>query len=79
MLALGQDEEISGHYGAASVGRHLTSRYGEQSFAMIVDEGGSGLDTVYGRDFAFPGVAEKGYLVSIFSWLIADLSIHWNV
>ncbi|KAF7775612.1 hypothetical protein Agabi119p4_4005 [Agaricus bisporus var. burnettii] len=65
VLAFGQDEEISGHYGAASVGRHLTSRYGEQSFAMIVDEGGSGLDTVYGRDFAFPGVAEKGYLNAI--------------
>lgn len=67
MLAFGQDEEISGHFGAARIGKHLLNRYGEQSLAMIVDEGGMGLDTVYGREFAFPGVAEKGYLVSIFN------------
>jgi Gly-Xaa carboxypeptidase len=79
VLAFGQDEEISGHYGAASIGKHLISRYGEHSMAMIVDEGGMGLDTVYGRDFAFPGVAEKGYLASIFNCMIADLSIHEKV
>ena len=30
---------------------------------MIVDEGGMGLDRLYGKDFALPGVAEKGHLV----------------
>jgi hypothetical protein len=31
---------------------------------MIVDEGGMGVSEVYGREFALPGVAEKGYGVS---------------
>ena len=30
---------------------------------MIVDEGGMNLEDVYGREFALPGIAEKGYLV----------------
>lgn len=30
---------------------------------MIVDEGGMNLENVYGREFALPGIAEKGYLV----------------
>ena len=37
---------------------------------MIVDEGGMGVDTVYGTEFALPGIAEKGYLVS------ADIVLH---
>lgn len=65
VLAFGQDEEISGPRGAASIAKFLENIYGHQGIAMIVDEGGMGLDTVYGNEFALPGVAEKGYIVSI--------------
>jgi Gly-Xaa carboxypeptidase len=41
----------------------LEDLYGKNGIAMIVDEGGMNLDTLYGREFALPGIAEKGYLV----------------
>jgi hypothetical protein len=51
--------------GAALVHQHLVSLYGEGGIAMIVDEGGSGVDgTQFGRTFALPGVVEKGSIVS---------------
>ncbi|KAF9443362.1 carboxypeptidase S [Macrolepiota fuliginosa MF-IS2] len=65
LLAFGQDEEISGPRGATSIARYLEDIYGPQGIAMIVDEGGMGLDTIYGKEFALPGVAEKGYLNAI--------------
>ncbi len=66
VLAFGQDEEIGGHMGAAFVNQHLLSLYGEGGIAMIVDEGGSAVDsTQFGRTFALPGVVEKGSVVSI--------------
>lgn len=65
VLAFGQDEEIGGHFGAAFVNQHLLSLYGADGIAMIVDEGGSGVDdTQFGRTFALPGVVEKGSTVS---------------
>ncbi|KAF5359810.1 hypothetical protein D9756_003636 [Leucocoprinus leucothites] len=61
LLAFGQDEEIGGHMGATNVNLHLLSLYGEDGVAMIVDEGGSGVDSSqFGRTFALPGVVEKG-------------------
>lgn len=66
VLAFGQDEEIGGHMGAALVNQHLLGLYGEGGIAMIVDEGGSGVDdTQFGRTFTLPGVVEKGSIVSI--------------
>lgn len=74
VLAFGQDEEISGPRGAASIAKHVGSKYGHQGVAMIVDEGGMGLDTIYGNEFALPGIAEKGYVVgSLIGW-VADLN-----
>ncbi|TFK33512.1 hypothetical protein BDQ12DRAFT_738741 [Crucibulum laeve] len=61
VLAFGQDEEISGPRGAVNIAKYLESEYGENGIAMIVDEGGMGIDEVYGADFAMPGIAEKGY------------------
>ncbi|KAF9477618.1 carboxypeptidase S [Pholiota conissans] len=62
VLAFGQDEEISGPRGATNIGIHLEEIYGKNGIAMIVDEGGMNLDTIYGKEFALPGIAEKGYL-----------------
>jgi Gly-Xaa carboxypeptidase len=64
VLAFGQDEEISGPRGANNIGKYLEQRYGRNGISMIVDEGGMSLETVYGKEFALPGIAEKGYLVS---------------
>ncbi|TFK33516.1 hypothetical protein BDQ12DRAFT_715813 [Crucibulum laeve] len=60
VLAFGADEEIGGFYGAAHIFSALLSTYRPNGIAMLVDEGGSGVDTIYGRDFAVPGVVEKG-------------------
>ena len=49
--------------GANSMSKHLQKLYGDKGISMIVDEGGMGLDRLYGKDFALPGVAEKGHLV----------------
>ncbi|KAF8955002.1 hypothetical protein BDZ97DRAFT_2064261 [Flammula alnicola] len=62
ILAFGQDEEISGPRGATNIGKYLEGIYGKNGIALIVDEGGMNLDTVYGKEFALPGIAEKGYL-----------------
>lgn len=63
VLAFGQDEEISGPRGATNIGKYLQQVYGKNGIAMIVDEGGMNLDNIYGKEFALPGIAEKGYLV----------------
>ncbi len=63
VLAFGQDEEISGPRGAANIAKFLQDLYGQNGIAMLVDEGGMGLDVQYGNTFALPGVTEKGYLV----------------
>lgn len=43
LVALGFDEE-SGTRGAGTIGPFLEERYGEQSMAIILDEGGMGLE-----------------------------------
>ncbi|KAI0171942.1 carboxypeptidase S [Hypoxylon sp. FL1284] len=63
ILALGFDEECSGRRGAGYIGKYLEDLYGPDSMALILDEGGMGLqllgdDTLY----AFPGVMEKGHV-----------------
>ncbi|KAI1107611.1 carboxypeptidase S [Jackrogersella minutella] len=63
VLALGFDEECSGRRGAGYIGKFLEERYGPNSMALILDEGGMGLqllgdDTLY----ALPAVMEKGHI-----------------
>ena len=48
--------------GAKMIGQYLVNKYGEQSFAMVVDEGGEIRDEGLGSPFAYIGTAEKGYL-----------------
>jgi Gly-Xaa carboxypeptidase len=47
VLSFGFDEEASGVYGAHENAKALTNIYGENSFALILDEGG-GLAELYG-------------------------------
>ncbi|KLT39355.1 Zn-dependent exopeptidase [Cutaneotrichosporon oleaginosum] len=61
ILALGCDEETGGKVGAYHIGQWLEAKYGKDSMALIVDEGG-GMAEVRGQMFALPAVAEKGYL-----------------
>jgi Gly-Xaa carboxypeptidase len=61
VAAFGMDEEVGGERGATAINDFLEKRYGRQGIAMIVDEGGMGIETLYGTQFALPGMAEKGY------------------
>ncbi|KAF9557345.1 carboxypeptidase S [Agrocybe pediades] len=61
VLAFGFDEEASGFQGAGKLGPFLQEIYGEDGFAMVVDEG-SGFVEQYGTVVATPGIAEKGFL-----------------
>lgn len=60
VLAFGMDEEIGGPQGASSIGPYLLETYGENGVAMLVDEGGSGVEERYGKTFLLPGTGEKG-------------------
>lgn len=60
VLSFGFDEEISGTQGAGKLSPFLQQRYGNDSFAAIVDEG-AGVSEQWGALMATPGVAEKGY------------------
>lgn len=40
ILSFGFDEEASGTEGAAHLAKHLLAKYGENAFAMLIDEGG---------------------------------------
>jgi len=62
VLAFGFDEESSGAKGAGSIGPYLERRYGKRSMAMILDEGGLGLQQLDNVLYAFPGVTEKGHI-----------------
>jgi Gly-Xaa carboxypeptidase len=61
VLSFGFDEECSGYQGAGHLGPHLLERYGHDGVAAVVDEGEGYLEA-FGRGFAVPGVAEKGYV-----------------
>ncbi|KZO99488.1 carboxypeptidase S [Calocera viscosa TUFC12733] len=61
VLAFGFDEEASGMKGAGAIGKFLLERYGEDSIALLVDEG-AGYSEIMGAMYATPGVGEKGYL-----------------
>ncbi|KAJ7034588.1 hypothetical protein C8F04DRAFT_1259825 [Mycena alexandri] len=59
VLSFGFDEETGGAQGAGHLAPALLERFGPDSFAMIVDEGGGFLEQ-FGGIFAFPSVGEKG-------------------
>ncbi|KAH9000506.1 carboxypeptidase S [Lactarius akahatsu] len=61
ILAFGFDEEASGLQGAGTLSQVLLKKYGEGSFALLVDEG-SGFSEIGGTVIAVPGIAEKGYI-----------------
>ncbi|ETW78967.1 Metallo peptidase M20 [Heterobasidion irregulare TC 32-1] len=61
VLSFGFDEETSGLHGASKLAEYLLSTYGENSFALLVDEGGS-FSEQHGSIIATPGIAEKGYI-----------------
>lgn len=44
VLALGFDEESSGRRGAGTIGSFLEDRYGKYGIALLLDEGGMGLE-----------------------------------
>ncbi|CAM1511815.1 Fc.00g093280.m01.CDS01 [Cosmosporella sp. VM-42] len=62
ILAFGFDEECSGYRGAASISKHLEERYGEHGIAVILDEGGMGVEQLGDTLYALPAVYEKGAL-----------------
>ncbi|KAI6148311.1 hypothetical protein BKA82DRAFT_992035 [Pisolithus tinctorius] len=59
VLAFGFDEESSGMHGAGTLAAKLEEMFGQNGYAMIVDEG-PGYGEQYGRIIATPGIAEKG-------------------
>ncbi|KAI0410284.1 hypothetical protein F5X98DRAFT_381972 [Xylaria grammica] len=62
ILAFGFDEECSGYRGAAKISKHLEKQYGKGGIALILDEGGGGLQHLGDTLYALPAVYEKGYL-----------------
>ncbi|KAI0125569.1 peptidase family M20/M25/M40 [Xylariales sp. AK1849] len=62
IVALGFDEE-SGSRGAGTIGPYLEKLYGKESIAIILDEGGMGLELLEGKTlYALPAVTEKGHV-----------------
>ncbi|KAI1359643.1 peptidase family M20/M25/M40 [Xylaria arbuscula] len=63
IFALGFDEECSGRRGAGTIGPYLEELYGPDSMALVLDEGGMGLELL-GNDtlYALPAVLEKGHV-----------------
>ncbi|KAL6817268.1 carboxypeptidase S [Trichoderma sp. SZMC 28015] len=62
VLAFGFDEECSGFRGAGKIAPLLKERYGKDSFAAILDEGGLGLQEVGNTLYVLPAVSEKGHI-----------------
>lgn len=62
IFAFGFDEECSGTRGAVTISKHLQHRYHKDGIAIILDEGGAGIQHVDDTIYALPAVYEKGYL-----------------
>ncbi|KXJ91776.1 hypothetical protein Micbo1qcDRAFT_161797 [Microdochium bolleyi] len=71
VLALGFDEECSGKRGAAYISKFLLERYGRDSMAFLLDEGGLGLRAIGDVLYALPSVMEKGHVDIFFDLTIA--------
>jgi Gly-Xaa carboxypeptidase len=59
VLAFGFDEETTGLQGAQHLSDAMLQKYGQDSFALLVDEGSLYSD-IGGSIIAIPGIAEKG-------------------
>ncbi len=62
ILGFGFDEECSGEQGAAHINEYLLKRFGEDSIEFLIDEGGLGIQDLYGSRFSLPATGEKGYV-----------------
>ncbi|KAK7060905.1 hypothetical protein VNI00_000638 [Paramarasmius palmivorus] len=63
VLAFGIDEEAAGTEGAGKLAVYLEETYGQDAFALLLDEGeGYGENSDGGIIFALPGISEKGYI-----------------
>ncbi|EGX95304.1 vacuolar carboxypeptidase Cps1, putative [Cordyceps militaris CM01] len=62
LVSLGFDEECSGFRGAAHIAAELTSRYGDGGLAVVLDEGGFGIQTVGDVKYVLPSITEKGHV-----------------
>ncbi|KAK1982638.1 peptidase family M20/M25/M40 [Colletotrichum cereale] len=63
ILASGFDEECSGRRGAGHIAAHLQQTWGNDSMALVLDEGGMGLQQLDdGTLYALPAVMEKGHV-----------------
>ncbi|KAI0152156.1 carboxypeptidase S [Hypoxylon sp. NC0597] len=61
VLAFGFDEETGGLRGAAALNQSLVEEWGSDSFLLVLDEGGMGIQSQGDILYAYPGVGEKGY------------------
>lgn len=62
LLGFGFDEECSGRKGAGAIAAHLREVYGPDSLAIVLDEGGMGLQQIGDVLYALPAVMEKGHV-----------------
>lgn len=62
LFAFGFDEECGGKLGAGELAKVITDRYGDDSIAAILDEGGLGINKQGNTIFALPSVMEKGHV-----------------
>ncbi|KAL2836881.1 hypothetical protein BJY01DRAFT_221478 [Aspergillus pseudoustus] len=63
LLAFGFDEECSSNRGAGPIGELITSRYGNDGIAVILDEGGFGAEPLDDKTlYVLPAVTEKGHV-----------------
>ncbi|KAL3495874.1 hypothetical protein BJX62DRAFT_252874 [Aspergillus germanicus] len=63
LLAFGFDEECSSNRGAGPIGEVITERYGDDSIAVILDEGGFGAEPLDDKTlYVLPAVTEKGHV-----------------
>ncbi|KAH6895880.1 hypothetical protein B0T10DRAFT_479118 [Thelonectria olida] len=62
VLAFGFDEECSGYRGAGKIGEFLTEKYGDDGIALILDEGGLGMQLLGDTLYVLPSVMEKGHV-----------------
>lgn len=63
VLGFGYDEESMGT-GAQAISKHLTAKYGPDSFYQLVDEGTEGFVEFEGDKYIIPATGEKGHLNS---------------
>lgn len=61
LLAFNYDEEIGGVQRGSAMAEELEKRYGRHGIAMMMDEGGMGIEIKNGYAYALPAFSEKGF------------------